>query len=122
MNKFKINHLLSTSYHPQTNGLIERFNRTLCESLARLSLKNNDWDLYIAPTLFAYRTTKHFTTKIKPFFLIYERSVRLPMDSDQPPDPSATNDQLVKLIDEAPSIRTQARNQITQSQNKQKDY
>ena len=52
--KFKINHLLSTPYHPQTNSLVERFNRTLCESLARQSLKNNDWDLYIASTLFAY--------------------------------------------------------------------
>ena len=42
MEKFKINHLLSTLYHSQTNGLVERFNRTLCESLSHLSLKNND--------------------------------------------------------------------------------
>src|SRR5439155_20107139 len=81
MEKFKINHLLFTPYHPQTNGLVERFNRTLCESLAKLSLKNNDWDLYIALTLFAYKTTKHSTTKIEPFFLVYRRSARLPIDS-----------------------------------------
>src|SRR3954462_5871968 len=111
--QFEIQHLLSTPYHPQTNGLVKRFNRTLCESLARLSLKNNDWDLYIAPTLFAYRTTKHSTTKIEPFFLVYGRSARLPMDPDQPPDLSVTNDRLVKLIDEAPFIRARARNQIT---------
>ena len=52
MEKFKINHLLSTLYHPQTNGLVKHFNRTLCESLAKLSLKNNNWDLYIADCLF----------------------------------------------------------------------
>src|SRR5947199_8572490 len=67
MEKFKINHLLSIPYHPQTNGLVERFNRTLCEYFARLSIKNNDWDKYIAPTLFAYRTAKHDTTQIEPF-------------------------------------------------------
>ena len=110
MEKFRINHLLSTPYHPQTNGLVERFNRTLCESLSRLSLKNNDWDLYIAPTLFAYRTTKHSTTKIEPFFLVYERSARLPMDPDQSPDPSATNDRLVDLIEKLPQVRIKAKN------------
>ena len=78
--KFKINHLLFTPYHLQTNGLVERFNRTLYESLAKLSLKNNNWDLYIALTLFAYQTTKHSTTKIEPFFLVYRRTARLPVD------------------------------------------
>lgn len=122
MEKFTINHLLSTPYHPQTNGLVERFNRTLCESLARLTLKNNDWDLYIAPTLFAYRTTKHSTTKIEPFFLVYGRSARLPMDSSETPELLATNDRLEKLIDETPQIRAQAKRRIAQSQNKQKDH
>src|SRR5437763_7312262 len=122
MKKFKINHLLSTLYHSQTNGLVERFNRTLCESLSRLSLKNNDWNLYIAPTLFAYRTTKHSTTKIEPFFLVYGRSARLPIDPNQSPDPSATNDRLVELIDELPQVRIKAKNQVVQAQVKQKDH
>src|SRR3954469_20348125 len=51
MENFKINHLLSTPYHSQTNGLVEQFNRALCESLAKLSLKNNNWDLYNSLTL-----------------------------------------------------------------------
>src|SRR6266540_917580 len=34
--KFRIKHRLSTLYHPQTNGLVERFNQTLCEKLAKL--------------------------------------------------------------------------------------
>jgi transposase InsO family protein len=36
MDKFNIEHKLSTSYHPQMNGLMERFNKTLCESLTKL--------------------------------------------------------------------------------------
>ena len=37
LQKFQIKHLFSTPYHPQTNGLVERFNRTLCESLSKLT-------------------------------------------------------------------------------------
>jgi len=37
MNKFEIKHLLSILYHPQTNKLVERFNKTLCESIAKVT-------------------------------------------------------------------------------------
>src|SRR6266498_874456 len=37
LERFKIRHNLSTSYHPKTNRLVERFNKTLCESLAKLN-------------------------------------------------------------------------------------
>src|SRR3954449_3153480 len=121
MEKFKINHLLSTPYYPQTNGLVEQFNRTLCESLSRLSLSNNSWDLYIAPSLFTYRTTKHSTTKIEPFFLVYGRSARLPIDLDQEPNSQVTNDHLSELIDEVPQVQEKAKGQVLQAQIKQKD-
>ncbi len=35
--KFRIKHRLSLPYHPQINGLVERFNQTLCEKLAKLA-------------------------------------------------------------------------------------
>src|SRR5256714_1495883 len=121
MEKFKINHLLFTPYHPQTNGLVERFNRTLCESLAKLSLKNNDWDLYIALTLFAYRTTKHFTTKIEPFFLVYGRSARLPIDLLEKDNLRAETNQISEIVDQLPIIQNKAKHKVSQAQIKQKD-
>src|SRR6266540_1603556 len=45
--KFQIWHSLSSPYHPQSNGLVERFNKTLCEGLAKVAETINDWDTYI---------------------------------------------------------------------------
>ncbi len=35
--KFRIKYRLSSSYHPQMNGLVKRFNQILCEKLAKLA-------------------------------------------------------------------------------------
>ena len=76
-----VKHKLSTAYHPQTNGLVERFNRTLCEALAKYANENkDDWDLYLSSVLFAYRTKRHSTTRHEPFYLMYGRDAVLPIE------------------------------------------
>jgi hypothetical protein len=121
MQKFEIKHLFSTPYHPQTNGLVERFNRTLCESLAKLGQGSDDWDLFIAPTLFAYRTSKNATTKMEPFYLVYGRIANLPIDSQsQPEELQPINNRLQNLIEDVPQIRIQAQQKIREMQQKQK--
>jgi hypothetical protein len=78
---YGVKHKLSTAYHPQTNGLVERFNRTLCEALAKFANENkDDWDLFISSVLFAYRTKKHATTQHEPFYLMYGRDAVLPIE------------------------------------------
>ena len=53
----KTQHKISTAYHPQTNGLVERFNQTIQRSLLKLVKKEqDDWDEYIDGVLFGYRT------------------------------------------------------------------
>ena len=56
--KFQIRHHQVTAYHPQANGLIERFNGTLKQMFAKITLGEEDWDLFIALYLFTYRTSK----------------------------------------------------------------
>ena len=47
--------LTTTPYHPQRNGLVERFNGTLKTMLMRMCAeKPKDWDRYIDALLFAY--------------------------------------------------------------------
>ena len=47
----------TTAYHPQTDGLMERFNRTLTDMLSkRVHPSGKDWDTQLPYVLFAYRS------------------------------------------------------------------
>src|SRR6266498_370252 len=71
LERFKIRHNLSILYHPKINRLVERFNKTLCESLVKLNEERENWDEYISPTLFAYRTKINKSIQFIPFHLTY---------------------------------------------------
>jgi hypothetical protein len=121
LRKFEIQHLLSTPYHPQTNGLVERFNRTLCESLAKITEGKEDWDQHISPALFAYRTSKQASTKMTPFYLVYGRHPQMPhMDVEEIVEGNIL-DRLYSIIEELPTQREIAKRNIATSQRKQKE-
>ena len=81
--KFRIKQQLSSPYHPQSNGLVERFNRTLCEALAKTLEDEKQWDEHIEAVLFAYRTNKHSITKQTPFYMMYGREATLPIEETE---------------------------------------
>ncbi len=65
----------TTFYHPQTDGLVERFNRTLTSMLARRVAV-----IGMSNVLFAHRASLQESTKESPFFLLHGRVPRLPTE------------------------------------------
>ena len=79
---FGIKKVNSTSYHPQTDGLVENFNKTLRSMLAKYSHQFGDnWDEHLQQVLFAYRTKPHESTGESPYYLLYGRDAYLPLDA-----------------------------------------
>ena len=53
-----INHRLTTAYHPQANGLDERFNQILSRSLAKFAQDNHEcWDEKLCAVVYAYNSS-----------------------------------------------------------------
>ncbi|CAF3293289.1 unnamed protein product, partial [Rotaria socialis] len=75
------NHIYSTPYHPQTNGVVERFNATFIPQIAKLQdTQGNNWDEYLQAVVFAYNSGTHKTTNYSPYELLFGRSPRLPIE------------------------------------------
>ena len=71
-----IQHLRTSPYHPQTDGMLERFHGTLKSMIRKTGVNKKDWDALIPFLLFAYRDTPHAVTGFTPFELIFGRHVR----------------------------------------------
>ena len=70
---FGIKKSRTTAYHPQGDGMVERFNRSLLQLLRSYVEKQEDWEKYLPMMLFAYRTAVHSSTGVTPFMLMFGR-------------------------------------------------
>ena len=118
---------ITSAYHPQSNGLCERQNRTIKDSLVKvLEEKPKEWPNIIDGILFAHRVSIHYSTKYSPFFLMYNRHPILPIDIeydliDNNADKEPESNPSAALIREATNEK--ASQNIKKAQDKhQKDY
>eukprot|EP00731_Ephydatia_muelleri_P011380 Em0006g274a len=71
----------TTAYHPQANGLVERFNQTLQTMVVKLcASKKDNWDMVLDGCIFAYNTSCHESALYTPFKIMFGRKATLPID------------------------------------------
>ena len=70
----------TTPYHPQGDRLVERANRTILDMLATVVKSHENWESHLRATCMAYNTSVQSTTGQLPYFLMFGRRVRIPID------------------------------------------
>lgn len=81
MAELKINHVTSSPYHPESQGVLERFHQTMKSMIKKYCLVNgSEWDKELPYLLFAFRSVPSQSLGFSPFSLIFGHCVRGPLD------------------------------------------
>ena len=115
----------TSGYHPQTDGLVEKFNSTLVNMIAKCcETKKRDWDDHLPYLLYAYRTMVQESTHESPFYLLYGRDSRLPTETGlSMPSPTYEvdmEDYRSELVTKLSHAWCLAKNKIEKAQDAQK--
>ncbi|GFV97235.1 retrovirus-related Pol polyprotein from transposon 412 [Trichonephila clavipes] len=115
-----IDHRFTTAYHPQTNGLTERFNKTLADMLSMyVDVEQKNWDEILPFVTFAYNTAKQETTGFTPFYLLHGREAETTLDTMLPFCPNDFDDNnITKIAAKAEESRQLARVHTLRAQDK----
>lgn len=111
-----IKKLNTTSYHPECDGMVEWFKRTLKSALRKHAVNFGDqWDTYLSGIMWAYRNSPHDSTGEKPSFLLFgvdccspSEAALLKPQGMQPTDVSDYREQLVLSLSSACDLATQS--------------
>jgi hypothetical protein len=81
-----IQKLQTSSYNPQANGICERAHKLLIDMISHYVRKDaKNWDEYVPYAVMAYRAMPHCATTYSPYYLVFGREMRLPVEDDWKP-------------------------------------
>ena len=96
---FEIKRHFTSPYHPMANGLTESKNSYILQALrAYCKGQQDDWPELLPGIMMAYRSTPATqSTQYSPFFMLYGREMRLPIDTVLQPKDHLPQDHKVHL-------------------------
>ena len=78
---YGVQKLRTSPYHAQTNGQVERMNQTIIRMISKLEQdKKARWSEHLPKMLAAYNGTRLAVTGHSPYFLLFGRKARMPVD------------------------------------------
>ena len=78
---YGVQKLRTSPYHAQTNGQVERMNQTIIRMISKLEQdKKASWSEHLPEMLAAYSGTRSAVTGYSPYFLLFGRKSRMPVD------------------------------------------
>ena len=125
----RIDKIKSVSYHPQSNGQVERAIQTVKTMMSCFVAENNDdWDLCLDQVIYAYNTSVNESTKHTPFEIMFGRPAKQLIDNTEIKLDSTpiTNDAVHKYLKQIKENQNQinklVESNLIESRQRQKDY
>jgi hypothetical protein len=92
----------TTAYHPQGDGQVERFNKSMIHAISKMmddSETKDRWDILLDDVVASYNATVHATTNYTPNYLWYGRELRFTIGNviEKPEDKQNLCDYVLKL-------------------------
>lgn len=114
--------------HPQSDGMVERLNRTVEDVLSKYVAKHHrDWDRHLQLALMDYRSSEYESTGFSPGMIMFGREIDLQLDLlyGQPPETDETEiktqgDYVHELNQKLWKVHEIARDKMKETSEKQK--
>ncbi len=96
-----IKHKTTSPFHPQTDGMVEKFNRTFLNMVRNYVSENQtDWSSHVPLLLYSYRTAVHDSIGVSPAEALQVRKLNLPLDVIRPPGLTFNGESRNKTFDD----------------------